>query len=187
MEPRRAGGELIHNGGRYLASLTSMDRLPIPACQARETTGPRQAIAVRVFGLFRVSNSLRNSLRRTVPYRLGVSCMRTRSLTRVCFQRAAAILSLALAAWALPGCLSYYLPKIQTLEQKWQMEEVAKRWCATIRASQVIPVYPLTGGYPAGRRLHRHPLRPRPARGLQLPGLPPPGPARRPAQRLALA
>ena len=34
--------------------------------------------------------------------------------------------------------------RLQTSQMKTELQEVAKRWCLTIRASQVIPVYPLT-------------------------------------------
>ena len=34
--------------------------------------------------------------------------------------------------------------RFQTRQMKTELQEVAKRWCLTIRASQVIPVYPLT-------------------------------------------
>jgi hypothetical protein len=39
----------------------------------------------------------------------------------------------------LAGCA-----RLQTHQMKAELREVAKRWCLTIRASQVIPVYPLT-------------------------------------------
>jgi hypothetical protein len=42
----------------------------------------------------------------------------------------------ACVIWAFPGCVAG--------EKKHQLSEVAKGWCRTIRASQVIPVYPLT-------------------------------------------
>lgn len=34
--------------------------------------------------------------------------------------------------------------RLQTRMMKTELQEVAKRWCLTIRASQVVPVYPLT-------------------------------------------
>jgi len=34
--------------------------------------------------------------------------------------------------------------RFQTWQMKTELQEVAKRWCLTIRASQVVPVYPLT-------------------------------------------
>ena len=34
--------------------------------------------------------------------------------------------------------------RFQTWQMKTEVQEVAKRWCLTIRASQVVPVYPLT-------------------------------------------
>jgi len=48
------------------------------------------------------------------------------------------VVSSALLVWAA-GCA-----RIQTCQMKTELQEVAKRWCLTIRASQVIPVYPLT-------------------------------------------
>ncbi len=50
--------------------------------------------------------------------------------------RSAGLLAvLAIAALALSGCCT---------SKQCQLEKVAKDWCYTIRASQVIPVYPLT-------------------------------------------
>lgn len=49
---------------------------------------------------------------------------------------AARPLCVAVCAAALTGCSSAAYDR--------EMEKVAKRWCTTIRASQVIPVYPLT-------------------------------------------
>jgi hypothetical protein len=40
---------------------------------------------------------------------------------------------------AFAGCARF-----QTKMMKTELQEVAKRWCLTIRASQVVPVYPLT-------------------------------------------
>ena len=40
--------------------------------------------------------------------------------------------------------LSAGCARFQTRMMKTELQEVAKRWCLTIRASQVIPVYPLT-------------------------------------------
>lgn len=51
-------------------------------------------------------------------------------------QAASAQVAVLLAALFLTGCASY--------EANKNLEEVAKGWCETIRASQVIPVYPLT-------------------------------------------
>jgi hypothetical protein len=44
-----------------------------------------------------------------------------------------------LAALLATGCA-----RMQTRMMKTELQEVAKRWCLTIRASQVVPVYPLT-------------------------------------------
>lgn len=45
----------------------------------------------------------------------------------------------ALLIFSAGGCA-----RLQTRQMKTELQEVAKRWCLTIRASQVIPVYPLT-------------------------------------------
>src|SRR5713226_2261980 len=45
------------------------------------------------------------------------------------------ILTLFLATTLFTGCCA---------TKKCQLEHIARDWCATIRASQVIPVYPLT-------------------------------------------
>ena len=45
-------------------------------------------------------------------------------------------LSLTVCFVCSSGCSSYF--------KKLELEKVAKDWCLTIRASQVIPVYPLT-------------------------------------------
>src|SRR5438876_2400605 len=54
---------------------------------------------------------------------------------RNCFPFDLRILVLASVMLAISGCCS---------TKKCQLEHIAKDWCMTIRASQVIPVYPLT-------------------------------------------